>query len=597
MMLHTETVDVLFWLARCLGVFWRIQPRTTALTIGATVFARFTSLAALLLPLKALLLAGSGGGRYFVITDPDTKLVVIFGLLITAVAFYFVTRFLRALSGRLSEAGSLEVMNEANQLALVGDQSLVGRRHFTNITNLCANLIFVALALTVIGLINPLLIVGLAVLFAIQYRFTAFMLAHHGRAPNQLAIRIREKPQDYLQELYQINFWLGFLFILTPFLIGDGGHILLAILSFLLLRQALGALVKAIGSAISLADQKHLIDAFISPSHQWQRHEPVTGRNLRSLFEKEAHLTKLESALAGHFETPRPITVRWKDSLLGGVSTFVLTFRSGPSGPYYQEQVFAPYRAHWVKNEDVLFTHIRRDLLNAPVVLKHFTHGPFQCRLCDYGLGIPPSDAAWNARFAELLEQVWSIEPPDRLVHAFRTSHAFRHDRLTPEFIGRLALAVGSEKEAATLRAFDAVLPTVRVALSEIPLHVSNPDMFRSNTAVRSDGGVSVMIWGRWSLEPIGVYLPRGPHRTKAKLSAMLARVRQRRPDISEMLSPDHLLLAAACRQLEEEVTDANYEAALRALPAILNNPTLASGEIGDAPLRMAGRHDVHVAP
>ena len=341
-----------------------------------------------------------------------------------------------------------------------------------------------------IGLINPLLIVCLAVLFAIQYRFTAFMLAHHGRAPNQLAIRIRENPEDYLQELYTINFWLAFLFILTPFLTGDGGHILLAILSFLLLRQALGALVRAIGSAVSLAGQKHLIDAFMFPSHQWQRRDPLTRRNLRSLFEKEAHLTKLESALAGHFETPRPFTVRWKDSPLGGVSTFVLTFRSGPNGPYYQEQVFAPHRAHWVKNEDILFTHIRRDLLNAPVVLKHFTHGSFQCRLCDYGLGIPPSAAVWNAHFAELLEQAWSIEPPDRLIHAFRTSHAFLHDCLTSEFISRLALAVSSEKEAATLRAFDAALPAVRVALSEIPLHVSNRDMIRSNTAMRSDGGV-----------------------------------------------------------------------------------------------------------
>jgi hypothetical protein len=344
---------------------------------------------------------------------------------------------------------------------------------------------------------------------------------------------------------------------------------------------------------LKLASQKHLIDALTFPSHQWQRSESRTGRDFDSLFEKDAHLARLESALAEHFETPRPINVRWKDLPIGAVSTFVVTFRSGPTGPYYQEQVFAPDQAHLIENEEVLFAHIRRDLLNAPVVLEHFTHGPFRCRLCDYGLGIPASAAEWRACSAKLLEQAWSIQPPDPLIDAFSKSHVFFHDRFTPEFISRLALAVGSEKEAATLHAFNTALPAIRAALSGIPLYVSNRDMIRSNTAKRSDGGVSVMIWGRWSLKPIGVSLPL--RRNRATLSAMLARVRQRRPDVSEMLSPDHLRLAAACSQLEGLIAEARYEAALGAIPALLRNPTFASGEIRDAPPKMAGDQEVHI--
>jgi hypothetical protein len=58
----------------------------------------------------------------------------------------------------------------------------------------------------------------------------------------------------------------------------------------------------------------------------------------------------------------------------------------------------------------------------------------------------------------------------------------------------------------------------------------------------------------------------------------MIGRVRQRRPDISETLEPDGLLLVAGCKQLEALIKQENYEAALRALPAILENSTLREG-------------------
>jgi len=146
------------------------------------------------------------------------------------------------------------------------------------------------------------------------------------------------------------------------------------------------------------------------------------------------------------------------------------------------------------------------------------------------------------------------------------------------------------------VQAFAVALPAIRDVLSAMPLHVSNRDIFPSNTVLRCDGGMSAMMWGRWRLEPIGVYLP--PRANKDTLSAMLARVRERRPQISETLSPDHLQLAAACWELELLVAEASYEAALGALPAIVKNPILQSGEIKDAaPAGQAEDRDVQIAP
>src|SRR5688572_32819269 len=88
-----QASNVCVWLADLVQVFWRVQRRTTALVIAATVFAHFTSLAAFLLPLKVLLLAGSSGTQdYFgVMIDPDIKKRWMIGLSFAAVSLYFFT--------------------------------------------------------------------------------------------------------------------------------------------------------------------------------------------------------------------------------------------------------------------------------------------------------------------------------------------------------------------------------------------------------------------------------------------------------------------------------------------------------------------------
>jgi hypothetical protein len=179
-----------------------------------------------------------------------------------------------------------------------------------------------------------------------------------------------------------------------------------------------------------------------------------------------------------------------------------------------------------------------------------------------------------------LLERVWSIKPPDPLVRTFSTSHAFLHERLTSEFVSGLTLAVATDKELAMLRSFEEALPALCTELAEIPLYVANSDMVRSNTTLCSDGRVSVMLWGRWRLAPIGVFLP--SRFNSNQLTAILDRVRQRRPDLSERYTVDHLRLAASCKELELRVIEGKYEAALRTIPFILNSPLLAGEGAAD---------------
>jgi hypothetical protein len=499
------------------------------------------------------------------------------GLSATAVALYLFTPFLRTFAENLSGGASDEVMKKANQLTMVGNQDTLGRRYFLNITNLCASLISSGIAFAVIILINPFLTMCFVFLFSVQYAGVVCLLRARN-APHRFVNKVREKPEDFLQSLFNTNFWLAFLLILLPLLAGIESNTFFAILSFVLVRQALRSLVAAISTAINLASKRHLIDALMLPQRKWQLGVSRVSPDFHSLFEREAHLMNLETVLADNLKDSRPVSARLQDSPLKGVATFILKLGSGSTGTlFFQEQVFSPYQAHLIKNEEILFTHVRRELLNAPTIIRSFTYGSFQCRICDYGIGAPVSASAWHARLMELLEQIWSIKPPDRLVAAFGSSRALLHDRLTSELIERLALAVDSESGEADYRAFGYALPAVRAVLSMMPLCVSNPDMLRPCTAAHHDGKVSIMLWGRWALEPIGANLP---EIHEEKLAEIIARLQPRRPDILESLTPDHLRLAAACKKLENHITESQYEAALRLIPAILESPLLSTGPI-----------------
>jgi hypothetical protein len=573
MNLFHETTSFSAWLAEVIGTFLIARPATTLVVISVSSVARVMKLLNFFLPLKVILLAASDGvPSYFPFIDPVHKLEWIVGLSISTFVWYGITLGLEALANRLSQDASSKVMQGAKEMIVLDNQGPVVQSCYTRVCQVCSNLLFVILGSAVMALLNLWLFLLVAGLSAIQFLLTSWVVGRGDEInPGPLKLYVTENLGNYLRILLSVNFLLGFVVILIPFLAG-GGNILVAILSILVLRQVLDSLVAITNEAVRLAKDKHRITPLVFRGVPLEMPEHQGSRSLRHLFLKANRQDRSGHVLSRAIDLSGDVDVRWSDSDIPSVNTMVIIARGSRETDkrYFQQQIFPPKALRQLENEEFLFRHIPRSRLKAPEILAHFKEGPFECQICDYGLGqVVPADQ-WRPWKQKLLNNAWGCQPTLALIAAYSAARPLMHHRLSNTLIDRLIVAVDSDEEAGTLSRFRDVLPAIHTRLQSLPLYVYNPDLSHRNTVIAGDDEVLAMTWGRWSLEPLGG----GPNDLgqEDQLVALLPLLRTLRTDLPATLMAEDIRLSGHCRDLEVQIGKQQYKAALHSVEQILHN-------------------------
>ena len=554
------------WFGQVMGVFLGTRPMTTLVVIGATTVARVTGFLALLLPLKVILLAGSPGvPRYFqFFIEPDAKLGWIIGLSIGAIGLYVATQVLDALSRRLALAASSEVLEATNELSVIQNQEQQAQSYYARFCQVSAYTIFALVALAVIPLLDLVLFVFLVSVILLQFVFSAWAVAGDDDVnPGRLKAFITEKLGSYLGILRAINILGAFLVIITPFVLTGTGNILVALVSFLLLRQMLGMAGGAVSTAVGLDKQRHRINTLVFRDFQLEEKEQRSSLALRDVFEKNKRNRIAERVLVSDKQEGR-VESRWLDSAIPGVKTFTVMATDNETNNYryFQQQVFAKRRAYQLDNEEVLFQHLPRHRLKAPEAVARFSEGPFECQLCEFGTAEALDAPAWKQWQNPLLAHCWGVEVPRSLMDAYSASKFLLQQRLNPKLLERLTIAVDTDREAADLSAFREQLPEIKQRLRSLPLYVRNPDMARLNVVHADEpGDVLIMSWSRWALEPIGAVLP--PRISDAQVDDMLQTAKGMRSDIPAEFGIADIRFADACWRLDRAIAREQYKFAL----------------------------------
>lgn len=583
MNLILETQALVQWLSQVLKRFLHIRPRTLMTVICAAAASKVFRLLAFVLPLKVILLVGSEGlPRYFqfFITNPDHRLEWIIGLTVASVLFFIVTLVLDFISARLAHSGGCEVLQCANDLTLLSDQEKVIQGAYSTVCHICANLLFVMTGIMFgLFILHGTLFLFLLAIVTVQYLLTAWTLSGPETAsPGSLQLYIREKTNNYLDILATTTFLLGFLIILASFLSGSGGNILLAIFSFIVLRQILTALKNMIRDAAKLFSNQHQISALVFRHMHLEAPENRDGQALRDLFYKEARQRRIlreldQVGLSGDAET------RWLDCAVPGMNTVAVTVRNSGDASirHYLQQIYSPKSLHHLRNEHFLFTHVPRSRLKAPEILTQFLAGPFHCQVCDHGLGLPVPAAAWKKWEKKLLLHLWSCQPPRNLIEAYMTSRPMLQKRLSVDLLERISVAVDNDTEAATLQSLRNVLPLIRKKIERMPLYIHNPDINQGTVVMASQGDQFITLWARWSLEPIGVRIPVWAN--MQQVEELLALTRYQRDDIPADFGWDHIQFLQLCRRLETAIHHGTYKAALNHGGKVLGHALLRENE------------------
>ena len=575
------------WTARVIRQFMRVRPGATVLVIASTGIASITKLLAFLLPLKIILLAGSPGvPRYFPFIAPDEKIHWIIGLTIGAFIAYGLTLTLEALAARWSRDAGRGILQGANQMTLHAMQDDQVKRAFADFSGVVAVVLFVALGGLLLAWLNPALIIFLVTAVLVQFGLTAWLVRGDSVPAPAMKAWIEQRTGQYLSLLSSLTFLGGFLVILAPFVLGEGGNILLALLGIILSRQMLSKLTGMTKDAASLLAARHRIDPLIFSGIQLQNDKQKRiAASLHSVFSKERRQKRSYSELGRTVPLEGELQVSWADSALPRAKTLNLVEQDadGRSVRHFQQQVFPPSQTDQLKNEEFLFRHVKRERLKAPRIYVQFEEADFRCQICAHGDGTPGAAKDWPQVRDSLLHQIWSYQPTKALVRSYRGSRPLLHERLTHALSRRLEIATDTNEEAELLALWEEELRSIQERLAKQPLALHNPDFNRMNV-IRFGEDHLVMAWGRWSLEPIGsaIFLAG----LSSEGATHVEPLRSLRPDLAGRKWENDLELGALCQQLEQQINREQYKAALETMKAALADHRRAQGN--ETPVRAA---------
>lgn len=554
------------WLLSTIATIFVRQPYAFGKATLLMGVLRIMQVLVMVLPIKVILLAGSSGvPRYMPFIDPDQKFGWIVGLAAGTIVAYILSQFLDALAGRICESAGTQLMQESADLNIIPRQRDQARSIFSDLASFVADILFWGVGIVILSLIDQVtLAVYLGLILGSFVLGTLFAVAgEHGflAAPHRT---ITSNTSAYLSVNRTIIFLICFLFILYPFVVGIDANILIALVSFILMRRTIGALVDGVRGAIKLVSKRHLVDTLMFRNRRLLPRLNRRHQTLALLFTPPKRLALVEDMLAVGAPDKTVTSVEWRDPVIRGVSLFAV---SCSDGSHYQLQVYARNKAHGLENEEVLFSIVTRQAVGAPGVLAEVDYGDFKCRLLEGGEGRELATEAWRDAHEANIIRLVGVQPTSELKDVYRSSHLHAHQKLTKEFVERVDVALRDENDRNVLASFTANLGDLRARLDKMPFAIGNSDFNRASTMADGENLPLFMYWGRWSLEPLGGGVMSSLNVNE--LETVLDAVRERRADIAKTLTTDDLRVAGQVQDLVAQIERGSYAAAIEIIVEI----------------------------
>lgn len=506
----------------------------------------------------------------FLADDQRQKGIIILSLV--AILSYVVTLVLESQAKRLSKQGSQQFLAHSGVMWVVSDQTTQASKFFSRFLQVCSGMLFSMAALVVIAIFNAHLAGFFIALICCFFLATAWIMENDPVSElTRLQKTIIRDTSGYLNILSSILFLTSFLIIIYPFILGEGSNILVALVSFILMRQMLSALVDSVKNIPALYSQRYLVDTLLFSKRSLK---PVEGRGeraTRTLFARPMREERLAEELADLVEPGDKIRIDPLDASVRQALEFTITLTNETmSSRVLRQRVFPPQIQSRLRNEDLLFELVDRDAIGAPPLVRRYFYGEHECVITDVGLGDNPRAQDWSQVRLSHLETVWALEPPAALASIYAASHSYLHQRLTDALISRMEFALTSQSGEEILTDFVHRLPQFRDRIARLPLCLVNRDQSRERMLSKADGGYYQLDWCDWCLEPAGFGLGKDLQDDN-QLSELILHVGKRRPSFSHSrVSLADLQLTKCCADLEQLIIRGKLVAGLALASEIL---------------------------
>ena len=579
----------LHWSLQLGARFLREAPGGTTLVVLATLVSQVAMLLAFFLPLKVVILLGREQvPDYF----PGTLAAIDRGVLIGWLTLATVVAFgVFLLAERLirfgADQGARRILERSQKVVLFENQDAIATRAYRRYAVIPAGLVFVVLAMGVLGWLYPSVLALVAAFVLVVLGLVVF----GSRVSGRLYQKVLAPPKAWLPGAAQLGFLLVFVWLVGDYLYRDPPGLLAAIIALLLARQMLNRLAGIATSLVSLNNERPRLDALFFHHQVFQRPRHRRGQGLWSLLEETARNDWIPQVLQELDDAPgRVCGAEWWQTRVPDVMAIHCVMEA-PWDPRLIK-VFDRNRSGEARHEASLLADAPEGL-PAPVWIGATTVDGFSCHV----LRLPPDtqqlaerldptpadarnppDSAESGESGEeaegpdlverarwFRESMLVVEPPAELAGRYARSRPLlwqRLDRVMLERVRLVADAAGRDCIDDLLADFEAVVERVR----SLPWVFVNRQL-NAETLATAGEHVIALHWGRWGLETLGTGWPLSALEPDA-LAALLVDAGRRRPILSRV-DPAAVRLTGLLSLLERLYRAQRYADILELLPEL----------------------------
>jgi len=540
------------------------------LAIGISITARIARLLSVLLPLKAILVAGSDHvPSYILSVFPNAEIgTVVVILCIFSVIFYMVYLLSEQVNRKIIYQGARRIVLRVSKISTelnVFDQTF---SQLQLIVKSQSSLIFVLLLSMVLLTFYGKLVIILLCIIIVPWMFIMI----HARNRPAVFNWLYQNRKPALERSIFVAIMATFFIIVIDTLHGELSSVILAVIAFILSRQVLNSVAEYIKLTITLQSQQNKINNLFF--HSAKPFSKITTRNLQHWPDLTPDDAKQVCCCAlqdvGITEC-MGIKATWREGNIYNTISFDVNLNRNDDGgkndflvKLYNNKLLS-VAAHEVR----LLKHIQHISLPSPKLLGQVNPEGYDCIVMECPGRPVERVAEYTENLLGLLTDIWSIRIPRKLSDSFMRSISIGIHALNEETIKNLLILATDQQQQEDLQAFIKSFQKIMDVVISLPLALYNPEISMNTVAVRSDGRLNATHWGRWSVEPIGTALWNTDHYSDDEIENSLSLVSNVRPECGKLL-PDQLRLAGHIYRFWKYSSLQKYSVAMKTVPLIL---------------------------
>ncbi|MCW8127952.1 hypothetical protein [Microbulbifer halophilus] len=483
-----------------------------------TVVSQISMLLASFLPLKVAILLGSKSLPVYFPEELSSfgRDTLIVGLSGVAVGFFLIHILSQRLTSMITQKASGDLLRKNQKMVLFENQDEVAAITYQRFSRALSDGVFSSVALLALILLYPDMSVALLgylgfisiVLFSISFFIESFQ-------------EVVRKSLDKTVKLFAgFGFFTVFSFLVADFIVFRPPSVVVAIVSLLLARQLLNRLSSLVQDIASLYKQRARINALFFHGKVLIKGGAAAEKGIWPLLMPDSRSdwgAELLSRVVPGWEGAKRF--EWHFSSNGNAGVLKAVSLSGEKD--YLLKLFDGGRKSVAIHESTLLSEAP-EAMPAPRFLGAVDVSDFICLVYQIPKAVTlPSGRDLQLQLNRLRGSLLALEPSVALVQRYRRSKPLLWQRLEPNLLKRLLVAVDTvEQERQVARLIDH-LPAMKQYLKSLPLVVTNSEFGEGSILVDQKKNEPLMLnWGRWSLEPVGSGWPvrTGAWRSKDQL-------------------------------------------------------------------------------